>query len=137
MVGSQPRHLLASLHLHMLGHCTSDPSFPHGHMPAPRSCPIQSPAHRELPQLARQHPALMAPSSPTTRTSMESAEALYNQLEEELHDLVFQSNSSLERLEFLRKVRELEAEFSKVRWASLRSCSGCSRMHCPLRCSCS
>ncbi|XP_061217340.1 uncharacterized protein KIAA1755 homolog isoform X1 [Neopsephotus bourkii] len=53
-------------------------------------------------------------TSAHVRTSMESAEALYNQLEEELHDLVFQSNSSLERLEFLRKVRELEAEFSKL-----------------------
>ncbi|XP_033923116.1 uncharacterized protein KIAA1755 homolog isoform X2 [Melopsittacus undulatus] len=55
-------------------------------------------------------------TSAHVRTSMESAEALYNQLEEALHDLVFQSNSSLERLEFLRKVRELEAEFSKAQY---------------------
>uniref|UniRef100_A0A8B9ZX75 G-protein coupled receptors family 1 profile domain-containing protein n=1 Tax=Anas zonorhyncha TaxID=75864 RepID=A0A8B9ZX75_9AVES len=48
---------------------------------------------------------------------MEAAEGLYNQLEEEVHDLVSQSNSCLERLEFLRKVRELEAEFGKLgRW---------------------
>lgn len=49
---------------------------------------------------------------------MEAAEGLYNQLEEEVHDLVSQSNSCLERLEFLRKVRELEAEFGKVSGAA-------------------
>lgn len=59
---------------------------------------------------------------------MESAEGLYSQLEEELHDLVSQSNSCLERLEFLQKVRELEAEFGKVSWASLGCCSGCSKL---------
>ncbi|KAK4812798.1 hypothetical protein QYF61_022022 [Mycteria americana] len=69
---------------------------------------------RRSRQLARQRPALTAISSLTTRTSMELAEGLYSQLEEELHDLVSQSNSCLERLEFLRKVRELEAEFSKL-----------------------
>ncbi|XP_049672805.1 uncharacterized protein KIAA1755 homolog isoform X2 [Accipiter gentilis] len=53
-------------------------------------------------------------TSADVRTSMESAEGLYSQLEEELHNLVSQSNSCLERLEFLRKVRELEAEFSKL-----------------------
>lgn len=50
---------------------------------------------------------------------MELAEELYSRLEGELHDLVSQSNSCLERLEFLQKVRELEAEFSKVRDVSL------------------
>ncbi|XP_040431858.1 uncharacterized protein KIAA1755 homolog isoform X2 [Cygnus olor] len=56
-------------------------------------------------------------TSPHVRASMEAAEGLYNQLEEEVHDLVSQSNSCLERLEFLRKVRELEAEFGKLgRW---------------------
>ncbi|XP_065706012.1 uncharacterized protein KIAA1755 homolog isoform X3 [Patagioenas fasciata] len=53
-------------------------------------------------------------SSANVRTSMELAEELYSQLEGELHDLVSQSNSCLERLEFLQKVRELEAEFSKL-----------------------
>ncbi|KAM6404287.1 uncharacterized protein KIAA1755 homolog [Rhynochetos jubatus] len=53
-------------------------------------------------------------ASADVRTSMESAEGLYSQLEEELHDLVSQSNSCLERLESLRKVQELEAEFSKM-----------------------
>ncbi|XP_009992313.1 PREDICTED: uncharacterized protein KIAA1755 homolog [Chaetura pelagica] len=47
-------------------------------------------------------------------TSMELAEGLYSQLEEELHSLVSQSNSCLERLEFLQKVRELEAEFGEL-----------------------
>lgn len=55
---------------------------------------------------------------------MESAEGLYSRLEEELHNLVSQSNRCLERLEFLRKVRELEDEFSKVSWVSLGCCSG-------------
>lgn len=50
---------------------------------------------------------------------MESAEGLYSRLEEQLHELVSQSNSCLERLEFLQKVRQLEAEFSKVRRMSL------------------
>lgn len=45
---------------------------------------------------------------------MDLAEGLYSQLEEELHNLVSQSNSCLERLEFLHKVRELETEFGKV-----------------------
>ncbi|XP_074878322.1 uncharacterized protein KIAA1755 homolog isoform X2 [Buteo buteo] len=53
-------------------------------------------------------------TSADVRTSMESAEGLYSQLEEELHNLVSQSNSCLERLEFLQKVRELEAKFSKL-----------------------
>uniref|UniRef100_A0A8B9SRH0 KIAA1755 n=1 Tax=Anas platyrhynchos TaxID=8839 RepID=A0A8B9SRH0_ANAPL len=57
-------------------------------------------------------------TSPHVRASMEAAEGLYNQLEEEVHDLVSQSNSCLERLEFLRKVRELEAEFGKVSGAA-------------------
>lgn len=55
---------------------------------------------------------------------MELAEGLYSQLEEELHNLVSQSNSCLEHLEFLRKVRELETEFGKVSWASL----GCHKL---------
>lgn len=59
---------------------------------------------------------------------MESAEGLYSQLEEELHNLVSQSNSCLERLEFLRKVQELEAEFSKVSWASLGCHSRSSKL---------
>ncbi|XP_030319028.1 uncharacterized protein KIAA1755 homolog isoform X2 [Calypte anna] len=61
----------------------------------------------------RREAARLGPS-PGVRTSMDSAEGLYSQLEEELHDLVSQSNSCLERLEFLQKIRELEAEFGKL-----------------------
>lgn len=68
--------------------------------------------------LTWQHLALMAPLLPTPRAAMELAEGLYSQLEEELHHLVSQSNSCLEHLELLRKVRELEAEFGKVSWGA-------------------
>ncbi|XP_071616364.1 uncharacterized protein KIAA1755 homolog isoform X2 [Heliangelus exortis] len=61
----------------------------------------------------RREAARLGPS-PGVRASMDSAEELYSQLEEELHDLVSQSNSCLERLEFLQKIRELEAEFGKL-----------------------
>ena len=59
---------------------------------------------------------------------MESAEGLYSQLEELLHDLVSQSNSCLEHLEFLRKVQELKTEFGKVSWVSLGCRSGCGKL---------
>lgn len=45
---------------------------------------------------------------------MNAAEARYAQLEEELHLLVSLSNSRLERLSALRKVRELEGELDEV-----------------------
>ncbi|KAM9371979.1 LOW QUALITY PROTEIN: uncharacterized protein KIAA1755 homolog [Phaethornis superciliosus] len=60
----------------------------------------------------RREAARLGPS-PGVRTSMDAAEGLYSQLEEELHDLVSQSNSCLERLEFLQKIREL-GEFGKL-----------------------
>ncbi|XP_053099143.1 uncharacterized protein KIAA1755 homolog [Hemicordylus capensis] len=53
-------------------------------------------------------------SSPDVRSSIGGALALYNLLEEEVHTLVTKSNSRLEHLEFLMKIRELEAEFSKL-----------------------
>lgn len=80
-----------------------------------------------ISELTWQHLALTAPLLPTPRSGMELAEGLYSQLEEELHDLVSQSNSCLERLEFLRKVRELETEFGKVSWVSL----GCCKLKLP------
>uniref|UniRef100_A0A8C3SUZ1 KIAA1755 n=1 Tax=Chelydra serpentina TaxID=8475 RepID=A0A8C3SUZ1_CHESE len=52
--------------------------------------------------------------SPDVGNSMHSAMGLYNQVEEEVHTLVTKSNSCLERLEFLRKIREFEADFGKV-----------------------
>ncbi|XP_053814285.1 uncharacterized protein KIAA1755 homolog isoform X2 [Vidua chalybeata] len=65
-----------------------------------------------LARLRREAARLCA--SDHIRTGMELAEGLYSQLEEELHNLVSQSNSCLEHLEFLRKVRELETEFGKL-----------------------
>ncbi|XP_068769138.1 uncharacterized protein KIAA1755 homolog isoform X2 [Struthio camelus] len=68
-----------------------------------------------LARLRREAARLAA--SPHVRSSLEAAEGLYSQLEEEVHDLVSKSNSCLERLEFLRKTRELEAEFGELgRW---------------------
>ncbi|KAM9260627.1 uncharacterized protein KIAA1755 homolog [Cariama cristata] len=78
----------------------------------PQLVRVQREGGAVLARLRREAARLSA--SADVRTSMESAEGLYSQLEEELHDLVSQSNSCLERLEFLRKVRELEAEFSKL-----------------------
>ncbi|KAM6243210.1 uncharacterized protein KIAA1755 homolog [Spheniscus humboldti] len=78
----------------------------------PQLVRVQREAGAVLARLRREAAQLSA--SADIRTSMESAEELYSQLEEELHDLVSQSNSCLERLEFLRKVRELEAEFGKL-----------------------
>ncbi|KAM7037997.1 uncharacterized protein KIAA1755 homolog [Acridotheres tristis] len=65
-----------------------------------------------LARLRREAARLCA--SDHVRTGMDLAEGLYSQLEEELHNLVSQSNSCLERLEFLHKVRELETEFGKL-----------------------
>ncbi|XP_030913904.1 uncharacterized protein KIAA1755 homolog isoform X2 [Geospiza fortis] len=65
-----------------------------------------------LARLRREAARLCA--SDHIRTGMELAEGLYSQLEEELHSLVSQSNSCLARLQFLRKVRELETQFSKL-----------------------
>ncbi|XP_067410635.1 uncharacterized protein KIAA1755 homolog [Emydura macquarii macquarii] len=60
------------------------------------------------------------------RDSLDSAMGLYNQVEEEVHTLVTKSNSCLERLERLRKIRELEAEFSQLScWID----EGDSRLH--------
>ncbi|XP_054701457.1 uncharacterized protein KIAA1755 homolog [Grus americana] len=78
----------------------------------PQLVRVQREGGAMLARLRREAARLGA--SVNVRTSMESAEGLYSQLEEELHDLVSQSNSCLEHLEFLRKVRELEAEFSKL-----------------------
>uniref|UniRef100_A0A8C4JAR2 KIAA1755 n=1 Tax=Dromaius novaehollandiae TaxID=8790 RepID=A0A8C4JAR2_DRONO len=47
---------------------------------------------------------------------LEAAEGLYEQLEEDVHGLVSQSNRCLERLELLRRTRQLEAEFGEARY---------------------
>ncbi|XP_075294451.1 uncharacterized protein KIAA1755 homolog [Opisthocomus hoazin] len=76
---------------------------------------VQREAGAVLARLRREAARLRA--SADVRSSMESAEGLYSQLEGELHDLVSQSNRCLQRLEFLRKVRELEAELGELgRW---------------------
>lgn len=81
--------------------------------------PSPAPCHgAEAVPLPPTPPISTSPHLPPIRASMEAAEGLYNQLEEEVHDLVSQSNSCLERLEFLQKVRELEAEFGKVSGAA-------------------
>ncbi|XP_063152867.1 uncharacterized protein KIAA1755 homolog [Candoia aspera] len=52
--------------------------------------------------------------TPDVRHSFDSALAIYSLVEEEVHTLVTKSNSCLEHLEFLRKIRELEEEFRQV-----------------------
>ncbi|XP_015280740.1 PREDICTED: uncharacterized protein KIAA1755 homolog [Gekko japonicus] len=52
--------------------------------------------------------------SPDARSSIECALSLYNLVEEQVHTLVTRSNGRLEHLQFLRKIRELEAEFRKL-----------------------
>nr|XP_056700920.1 uncharacterized protein KIAA1755 homolog [Euleptes europaea] len=47
------------------------------------------------------------------RSSIDCALGLYNLVEEQVHTLVTRSNGRLEHLQFLRKIRELEAEFRK------------------------
>ncbi|XP_072206668.1 uncharacterized protein KIAA1755 homolog [Excalfactoria chinensis] len=54
-------------------------------------------------------------ASPHVRAGMDAAEERYARLEEELHLLVSLSNSRLERLSALQKVRELEAELGQLR----------------------
>lgn len=45
---------------------------------------------------------------------MESVTGLYNRVEEKLHTLVTRSNESLQHLEFLLRLREMEAKISTV-----------------------
>ncbi|XP_078248371.1 uncharacterized protein KIAA1755 homolog isoform X1 [Pogona vitticeps] len=51
---------------------------------------------------------------PPVRNSMDLALGLYGLVEDEVHRLVAKSNSCLEHLQFLLKVRQLEAEFHKL-----------------------
>lgn len=48
------------------------------------------------------------------RDALESVTSLYNQVEEKLHTLVMRSNVSLQQLEFLFRLREMEAKISMV-----------------------
>ncbi|XP_042357373.1 uncharacterized protein LOC121954103 [Plectropomus leopardus] len=52
------------------------------------------------------------PQSEDYRDALESVTSLYNQVEEKLHTLVMRSNESLQHLEFLFRLREMEAKIS-------------------------
>uniref|UniRef100_I3KTH1 Quattro n=1 Tax=Oreochromis niloticus TaxID=8128 RepID=I3KTH1_ORENI len=54
------------------------------------------------------------PQSEDYRDALESVTSLYNQVEEKLHTLVMRSNESLQQLEFLFRLREVEAKISTV-----------------------
>uniref|UniRef100_A0A671XPH5 Quattro n=1 Tax=Sparus aurata TaxID=8175 RepID=A0A671XPH5_SPAAU len=53
------------------------------------------------------------PQSEDYRDALESVTSLYNQVEEKLHTLVMRSNESLQRLEFVFRLREIEAKISE------------------------
>ncbi|KAM7401842.1 hypothetical protein PAMP_017120 [Pampus punctatissimus] len=50
------------------------------------------------------------PQSEDYRDALESVTSLYNQVEEKLHTLVMRSNESLQHLEFVFRLREMEAK---------------------------
>lgn len=52
------------------------------------------------------------PQSEDYRDALESVTSLYNQVEEKLHTLVMRSNESLQHLEFLFRLREMETKIS-------------------------
>ncbi|KAJ8369627.1 hypothetical protein SKAU_G00096550, partial [Synaphobranchus kaupii] len=49
------------------------------------------------------------------RDAMDSVSGLYNQVEEQVHMLVMKSNQSLQHLDFLLKLRQLERRFMQIR----------------------
>lgn len=53
--------------------------------------------------------------------AVDSVTSLYNQVEEQAHALVQRSNMSLEHLEHLLQLRELEGHFLQVRLISVTS----------------
>uniref|UniRef100_A0A3P8PAQ6 Quattro n=1 Tax=Astatotilapia calliptera TaxID=8154 RepID=A0A3P8PAQ6_ASTCA len=59
------------------------------------------------------------PQSEDYRDALESVTSLYNQVEEKLHTLVMRSNESLQQLEFLFRLREVEAKISTIRKLAL------------------
>lgn len=54
------------------------------------------------------------------RDAVESVTGLYNQLEEKLHKLVMRSNESLQHLDFILRLREMETKISTVGAANTR-----------------
>lgn len=53
--------------------------------------------------------------------AVDSVTSLYNQVEEQAHVLVQRSNLSLEHLEYLLQLREMEGHFMQVHFNSLPS----------------
>ena len=49
-----------------------------------------------------------------TRDAVEAVTSLYNQLEEKLHTLVMRSNESLQHLQHLSRLREVEGHINTV-----------------------
>lgn len=58
---------------------------------------------------------------PTCSDAVDSVTSLYNQVEEQAHILVQRSNMSLEHLEYLLQLREMEGHFMQVHYNSLPS----------------
>lgn len=56
------------------------------------------------------------------RDALESVTHLYNQVEEKLHVLVMRSNESLQQLELLFTLRDMDAKIKEVRRVLLASC---------------
>lgn len=54
--------------------------------------------------------------SPTCSDAVDSVTSLYNHVEEQAHVLVQRSNMSLEHLEYLLQLREMEGHFLQVQW---------------------
>ncbi|XP_042657205.1 uncharacterized protein KIAA1755 homolog isoform X2 [Tyto alba] len=92
LAGTQDAAACIGRHQELMQRVLSDPQLVH----------VQREAGAVLARLRREAARLSTLAG--VRTSMEVAEGLYSQLEEELHDLVSQSNSCLGRLEFLRKL---------------------------------
>lgn len=53
---------------------------------------------------------------PQYSDAVDSVTGLYNHVEEQAHVLVQRSNVSLEHLEYLLQLREMEGHFTQVRW---------------------
>ncbi|XP_036958147.1 quattro isoform X2 [Acanthopagrus latus] len=70
------------------------------------------------------------PQSEDYRDALESVTSLYNQVEEKLHTLVMRSNESLQRLEFVFRLREMEAKISAAgMWFSTEGEQGLKDSH--------
>lgn len=66
--------------------------------------------------------------SPACSDAVDSVTSLYNHVEEQAHVLVQRSNMSLEHLEYLLQLREMEGLFLQVQWNRSPS-AFCFRTH--------